>query len=92
MCKHGSNTLVEVKIPADLSCSGKEKTKKMKIDSCIASIVEALQNGGIDIRGSCCGHNILPGNIELEDGRMLAIFPNRKTWADILNPEIVNIQ
>ena len=59
----------------------------MKIDSCIASIVEALQNADINMRGSCCGHNILPGNIALEDGRVIAIFPNRKTWEDVLMPE-----
>lgn len=74
MCKWGTTTLVRVKIPADLSCDGKEKWKDCGIDSCIAPIVAALQAAGIDMRGSCCGHGKREGEIELEDGRGLLIL------------------
>lgn len=73
MCKWGESIKVNVKIPADLACSGKSYWKEMKIDKCITPIVRALQEGGIDMRGSCCGHGKGRGNIELQDGRRLII-------------------
>ena len=73
MCKWGNTTPVLVKIPTDLSCTGNEKWKRAAIDSCIAPIVRALQEGGIDMRGSCCGHRIDIGDIHLQDGRVLLI-------------------
>ena len=44
---------VNVKIPADLSHTGKAYWKDAKIDACIADIVDALQASGIDMRGCC---------------------------------------
>lgn len=41
----------------------------------MAPIVKALQRGKIDMRGSCCGHGRAPGEIELQDGRMLLVLP-----------------
>ena len=73
MCKQGNNILVKVKIPVDLSHTGKIHWKRMGIDKCIAPIVRALQEGGIDMRGSCCGHNERNGYITLQDGRVLII-------------------
>ena len=73
MCKWGINSLIFVKIPADLSSTGMEKWRYMGIDSCIADIVQALQNGGIDMRGSCCGHHKYWGDIHLQDDRVLLI-------------------
>ena len=68
---------VRVKIPADLSSTGKVKHRKMKIDACIAPLVEALQQGGIDMRGSCCGHGHSVGEIYLQDGRLLLVLDER---------------
>lgn len=73
MCNWGQTTLVMVKIPADLSTTEKEKWKDVRIDSCIASIVKALQDKGIDMRGSCCGHGSGFGDIHLQDGRILIL-------------------
>jgi len=73
MCKVGEYELVKVKIPADLSQTGKSCWKKKQIDKCIAPIVKALQEGGIDMRGSCCGHGKMDGDIHLQDGRILII-------------------
>lgn len=73
-CRNCHKTkLVRVKIPADLSCTGKTKWKKAGIDACIAPIVKALQKAGIDMRGSCCGHGKQQGNIHLQDNRILLI-------------------
>jgi hypothetical protein len=74
MCEHGTETPVTVKIPADLSCDGQERLKEVGVDSCIASIVSALQAGGVDMRGSCCGHGKGTGHIDLQDGRGLLIL------------------
>lgn len=78
MCEHGTNCLVLVKVPADLSATGTEKWRAFGIDSCIATLVKALQEGGIDMRASCCGHGKGPGRIDLADGRHLLIFPSSR--------------
>lgn len=73
MCRQGNTTKIKLKIPADLSHTGHEYWKVVAIDSCIASIVGSLQDGGIDMRGSCCGHGKMDGDIHLQDGRVLVI-------------------
>jgi len=73
MCRD-SWTPVRVRIPADLACEGVEKWKDAQIDSCIAGLVEALQAGGVDMRGSCCGHGVGRGSIDLHDGRRLLVL------------------
>ena len=81
MCEWGDDVLVWVKIPADLSSTGKVKWKDAKIDRCLAPIVKAFQGGGIDMRGSCCGHGKFLGDIDLEDGRMLLILNEKQARA-----------
>lgn len=73
MCNWGTDTLVRVKIAAHLSCTGECRWREMGIDSCIAPIVKALQDGGIDMLSSCCGHGNGDGEISLADGRTLII-------------------
>jgi hypothetical protein len=75
-----AQVIVRVKIPADLSCTGKTKWKKIGIDACIAPIVKALQKAGIDMRGSCCGHGKEHGDIHLQDGRVLIIQNNAQDY------------
>jgi len=65
---------VRVKIASDLSHTGKAYWKDVEIDSCIADLVSALQEGGIDMRASCCGHGKTKGSILLQDGRKLMII------------------
>jgi len=76
MCEYGNTVLIKVKIPADLSHTGKVLWKDAAIDSCIAPIIKALQEAGIDMRGSCCGHGKMDGDIHLQDGRILIIKQN----------------
>lgn len=45
-------------------------------DPCIASIIAALNDGGIKTVASCCGHRQQLGRIALADGRELVIHPN----------------
>jgi len=83
MCKWGTTTKVRVKVPADLSSTGKERRAIKPIDSCIAPIVKALQKAGIDTRSSCCGHKKREGHITLQDGRAILVLDKRTTKAYI---------
>jgi hypothetical protein len=73
MCTWGTWESVRVKIPADLSATGEARWKDEPIDACIADLVRALQEGGVDMRGSCCGHGSDFGRISLRDGRTLIV-------------------
>jgi len=73
MCEHGKTIDVFVTIPASLSYGKGQYKKLTPIDSCITTLVAALENGNILMRGSCCGHGKGDGEILLEDGRRLVI-------------------
>ena len=76
MCKWGNTILCEVTIPASNSYTGKDRKDMKPIDSCIASIIEALNISGIRTDASCCGHNKEVGWIVLHDGRKLNVIEN----------------
>jgi hypothetical protein len=92
MCKPGETEHVLVSIPEDLSSDGYCKVKYVKIDKCIAPIVEALQRSLIYTRASCCGHGKGNGKILLQDGRFLIIAKKEpkmtvsrtRYWAEFL--------
>lgn len=48
-------------------------SRPVDVDSCIATLVLALNGGGLRTVASCCGHGNRPGNIALADGRELII-------------------
>jgi len=75
MCKHGNTVDVKVTILAEQSYNGKGRKSIKPIDGCIASIVNALEDAGIHMKGSCCGHGAHDGigSILLGDGRELFI-------------------
>lgn len=75
-CREG--TVLHLKIVGDLAHEGVDTWKDKPVDRCIAPLVRALQDGGIDMLGSCCGHGHSPGQIVLADGRRLVIrLPER---------------
>lgn len=86
MCEWGTDEQVRVKIPADLSHTQEERWREMGIDRCIAPIVKALQEGGIDMLASCCGHGKGPGRIDLADGRVLRIEASAPTCSGCGGP------
>jgi hypothetical protein len=49
--------------------------RAINVDRCIASIVLALNVGGVATAMSCCGHGEGDGFIMLADGRILAVLP-----------------
>ncbi len=55
------------------------------IDPCIASIVQALNDVGMQTIASCCGHGKQPGLISLEDGREVFIAPDYEAARKINN-------
>ena len=70
MCKWGTDTEVILCVPR------KNGMETVKVDSCIAKIIQALNNFDIQTVASCCGHGNRPGNIALADGRELFIVPD----------------
>ena len=74
MCKWGTETVLSLVIPADLSHTGAEYIKEVGVDACIAPLVKALNDAGIRTRTSCCGHGRTLGRIQLVDGRTLEII------------------
>jgi len=66
MCKWGTNTIL-------LLPRASGSLESVGIDSCIASIVEALNKSGIRTIASCCGHGKIDGSIILADGRELLV-------------------
>jgi hypothetical protein len=78
MCKWGNTIILMVPIPAYLSYTDKFRWDKKGIDSCIAPIVQALNNAGIYTSNCCCGHGKEDGEIFLHDGRKLIIIKESK--------------
>lgn len=83
MCKWGTEEIVRVLIPVDLSHTGQAMWKDVGIDACIADLVRALQSAGINMRASCCGHERGDGRIDLTDGRVLIVRQCGVSDADV---------
>jgi hypothetical protein len=62
-----------VPMPAELSHTGQFRWAIKGVDSCIADLVQALNNAGVYTSNSCCGHGKTEGVIALHDGRELTI-------------------
>lgn len=75
MCEWGNTTRVRLHKPRARSGS-----HYALVDNCIAPMVTALNDAGIETIGSCCGHGKITGNIALADDRFLEIYPNRQIW------------
>lgn len=70
MCKWGTRELVKLHKP------DYKGHPVADVDACIAPIVQALNDAGIETAACCCGHNKGFGNIALKDGRELIISPD----------------
>lgn len=68
MCKWGTYKEIALCEPMPIS-----KRTTIKVDSCIADLIQALNDSKIATIASCCGHNKRPGRISLKDGRELFI-------------------
>ena len=73
MCLKNNIVEIELTIDPDYYKVKKGTIMKQQIDRCIAPIVIALNDAGIIMSVSCCGHGKKPGYIVLADGRILRI-------------------
>ena len=71
-CSHCGERSVLMRVPGG--------TREHPIDPCLAPIVKALNDGGVFTAATCCGHGDGMGNIWLDDGRVLALFPDWDTY------------
>lgn len=72
------------------------------IDKCIAPLIKALNDKGMETAASCCGHGNRPGSICLKDGReiMIMSFEDARAidhlWPDIhsqtLSERLANLE
>lgn len=83
MCKWGTTVSRYLPVSARRSHTGTARMKTTGIDSCIAPIVDALNNGGIPTEECCCGHGKEPGYIGLMDDRVLVILESKEAWEHI---------
>lgn len=81
MCTHGDEVILLVPMPAHLSYTAALRWDYKGVDTCIAPIVQALNDAGIYTANSCCGHGQSEGTIHLHDGRVLRIAQETKAPA-----------
>jgi hypothetical protein len=74
MCEWGNTKPLGVRVPANLSHTGKVRLKIVDIDKCIYDIVKALNDAGIFTVASCCGHGKQLGSIILENNREMRVM------------------
>ena len=80
MCKWGSNVLMTVPVSARKSHTGKKRMKTISIDACLAPIIKALLDAGIETEECCCGHGHNAGYIGFADDRCFIIVNGHKEW------------
>lgn len=90
MCKHGI-TATQVKL-ARPRADGRTHAP---VDPCIAPLVQALNDAGLQTTSSCCGHGHRPGIVTLADGREILIMRDHDEaartyplWPDIHGNEL----
>ena len=89
MCNMQSQ--IELTTVADLSHTGKEYRRLWWVDDCIADIVKALDDAGIKMRHSCCGHGKCHGDIRLDDGPELLILDHREGWKKMKDDKSITL-
>ena len=73
MCTHGTHKTLTLTTCSEVSHTGEDYRREWPVDACIADIVKALDDAGIHMLGSCCGHGQRDGSIILRDGRTLRV-------------------
>jgi hypothetical protein len=68
MCKWGTDKIVKLCKPKEVS-----GRTEIAVDACLADLIQALNNVGIETVTCCCGHGKSDGEIILADGRRLII-------------------
>lgn len=71
MCKWGNDIIVKLQRPMGVS-----QRDYCGVDACIAPLVQAMNDNGMETVSSCCGHGNRPGEIILADNRSVILC----TW------------
>ena len=66
MCKWGTSKEVTLCKPTPI-----QGRTVIKADACIAPLVQALSEYGVEMKASCCGHGKVEGRIDLADGQII---------------------
>ena len=70
MCDQNNETEITLNKPRPVS-----KRTKIKVDTCIAGLVQYLNDVGVETLGSCCGHGNGPASLLVDyEGRSIDIF------------------
>lgn len=77
MCKHQGDFSHQV--PVNLAHPREDGVVSAGVDKCIAPLVQALNDAGVQTLSACCGHDHRPGYIGLEEGRVLTICADMKS-------------
>ena len=72
MCKWGTSLDVTLCKPTPV-----QKRLVIKVDACIAPLIQMLNDYGIETVASCCGHGKTEGRIDFADGHVM-LMPSRK--------------
>ncbi len=78
MCKWHGGTY-EGNLPVKLAHPKQNGQQIAHVDACIQSMVQALNDAGLQTLNCCCGHGQRPGWIALEDGRHILIAADHET-------------
>ena len=70
MCKWGTDRDVNLCVPTPI-----QKRSTVKVDACIAPLVQMLNSYGVQTTASCCGHGKISHSRILLDARSLEILP-----------------
>ncbi len=76
---------IENNVPIQLHHENIVGHRTVRVDPCIAPLVQSLNAAGYQTTSSCCGHNHQPGNIRLEDGRWILVVKDFETMNRITN-------
>ena len=66
MCKWGTDEYVTLCKPTLI-----QGRTRIKVDACIAPLVQMLNDYGVEMKASCCGHGKARGRIDLADGQII---------------------
>jgi len=70
MCQSRNSTKVSLCVPRKYS-----KRTTVKVDKCIAGLVQFLNDRGIVTRGACCGHGKFNPSVIVEhEGKVFDVF------------------
>ena len=66
MCTWGTTKYVTLCRPTPV-----QQRTTIKVDACIAPLIQILSDYGVEMTASCCGHRKVPGRIDLADGQII---------------------